>query len=64
MYKDFEALLAKHNTNAYRVAKATGISTATLTEWKKGTYIPKVDKLQKIADHFGIPVTDLIRKEG
>ena len=38
------------------VAKATGIATATLTEWKKGTYTPKVDKLQAIAKYFGVSV--------
>lgn len=57
MYKVFEELLAKNNETAYRVANETGISTVTLTEWKKGTYEPKIDKLMLIADHFGVPVT-------
>lgn len=57
MYKVFEALLEKNNETAYRVARETGISTATLTEWKKGTYEPKIEKLMLIADHFGVPVT-------
>lgn len=57
MYKVFEALLEKNNETAYKVAKETGISTVTLTEWKKGTYEPKIEKLMLIADHFGVPVT-------
>ena len=57
MYKVFEELLAKNNETAYRVSKETGISTATFTEWKNGTYEPKVEKLMLIADHFGVPVT-------
>ncbi len=57
MYKVFEQLLDEKNETAYKVSVATGISTATLTEWKKGTYEPKIDKLMKIADHFGVPVT-------
>lgn len=57
MYKVFEALLEKNNETPYRVSKETGISTATLTEWKKGTYEPKIDKLMLIADHFSVPVT-------
>ena len=57
MYKVFEELLAKNNETAYRVSKETGIATATLTEWKNGTYEPKVEKLMLIADHFGVPVT-------
>jgi len=57
LYKVFEELLAKNNETAYRVSKETGIATATLTEWKNGTYEPKVEKLMLIADHFGVPVT-------
>ena len=57
MYKVFENLMKERNVTAYAVAKNTGIATATLTEWKKGTYSPKIDKLQKIAAYFGVPVT-------
>ena len=60
MYRKFEELLKINNVTAYQVAKATEISTATLTEWKKGTYTPKIDKLKKIADYFGIPVTEFL----
>lgn len=54
MYDIFEKLLKERGVTAYRVAKETGISTATLTQWKNGTSIPKQDKLQKIADYFGV----------
>lgn len=54
MYEIFEKLLLKYGVTAYRVAKETGITTATLTNWKKGKYTPKQDKLQKIADYFGV----------
>ena len=56
MYERFEELLRMHNVTAYKVAKETGVSTATLSCWKKGTYIPKRDKLQKIADYFGVSI--------
>ena len=54
MYEKFEELLKKHNVTAYRVAKETGVTTATLTSWKQGKYTPKLEKLQKIADYFGV----------
>lgn len=57
MYEKFEALLTAHNTKPYRVSKETGISTATLTAWKQGKYVPKPDKLQTIADYFGVPIS-------
>ncbi|KAF5071796.1 helix-turn-helix protein [anaerobic digester metagenome] len=57
MYQKFEILLCEKNVTAYKVAKETGVSSTTLTEWKKGTYVPKLDKLQKIADYFGVSIT-------
>ena len=56
-YKLFEQLLKTHNLKAVDVHRGTGISTTTLTEWKKGKYVPKQDKLQKIADFFNVPLT-------
>lgn len=56
MYKIFEELCRKNGISAYRVSKDTGITTATLTSWKQGKYEPKADKLNKIADYFGVSV--------
>ncbi|MEK3749454.1 helix-turn-helix domain-containing protein [Paenibacillus sp. FSL E2-8871] len=60
MYEKFEDLLNQHGITAYRVAKDTGITTATLTSWKQGKYTPKREKLQKIADYFGVTVNYLM----
>lgn len=56
MYEKFADLLAKTNKTAYQVAKDTGVSTATLSSWKKGEYTPKVDKLKILADYFGVDI--------
>lgn len=55
-YEKFERLLKDNNTTAYRVSKDTGISTATLTSWKKGIYKPKLDKMAVLADYFNVPL--------
>ena len=34
MYEKFETLLKQNNVTPYRVHKETGISTATLSDWK------------------------------
>lgn len=60
MYEILEKLLEEHNMSAYRLSKETGVTTATLTSWKQGKYVPKQDKLQKIADYFGVTVTYLM----
>lgn len=54
MYERFEILLREKGISAYRLAQDTGISTATLTSWKQGKYTPKPEKMQKIADYFGV----------
>ena len=56
MYEKLQVLLDKTNKTAYQVSKETGVSTATLSNWKNGNYIPKADKLKRIADYFGISI--------
>ena len=53
-YQIFEHLLKSNGTTVYRVAKSTGISSTTFTDWKNGRSAPKADKLKRIADHFGV----------
>lgn len=60
MYEIFRKLLNERNVTVYRVSKETGISSATFTEWKNGTYTPKQDKIQKIADYFNVSVDYLL----
>ena len=54
MYEIYQRLLdEKHLKNA-DISRATGISNMTLSDWKHGKTTPKQDKLQKIADYFGV----------
>ena len=54
MYEIFENLLQKYGVTTYKVAKETGISQTTFSNWKSGRSTPKTDALQKIADYFGV----------
>lgn len=63
MYNTFQKLLDQKGVTAYKVAKETGLTTATLTNWKKGRYTPKQDKLQKIAEYFDVTVDYLLTGE-
>lgn len=56
MYEMFQKLLDERGATAYQVSKATGISTGSLTDWKKGRSSPKIENLQKIADYFGVTI--------
>lgn len=63
MYEIFEQLCKKFSVTPYRVCKETGLTTATISNWKAGRYTPKADKLQKIADYFGVTIEYLMTGE-
>ncbi len=49
MYKKFVQLLQKKGVTPYKVAKDTGITQSTLSDWKTGRATPKADKLLILA---------------
>lgn len=53
-YEIFENLCKEKGVTAYRVCKETGLTTATVSNWKAGRYVPKTDKMKVIADYFGV----------
>lgn len=63
MYEIFLKLLEKHHTTAYKVGKATGIGASTFSDWKSGRSNPKKEKLEKIADYFGVSIEYLMTGE-
>lgn len=61
-YDKFEELCKEKGVNPRAVSIATGIAPATLSNWKKGNYTPKTNKLQKICDYFEVPLEYLTGK--
>lgn len=57
MYGQFAKLLERNNVKTSQVAKDTGISNGTFSDWKNGRTQPKADKLKILADYFGVPVS-------
>ena len=62
-YQIFENLLKQHQTTVYRVAKETGISATTFTDWKNGRSMPKADKLKRVADYFDVSLEYMLGLE-
>lgn len=60
MYEIFVRLLEKYGVTAYKVSKSTGIAGSTFSDWKSGRSVPKQEKLQKIADYFGVSIDYLM----
>ena len=63
MYEIFERLCKEKGVTAYRVCKETGLTTATISNWKAGRYTPKQEKMQKIADYFGVSLVYLMTEK-
>lgn len=57
LYEKYEKLIKERGIKTARVAEGTGIKQAMFSAWKKGEYTPKADKIQKIADYLGVPIT-------
>lgn len=62
-YAVFAKLLEGRNITPYRVYKETGVPQSSLSEWKRGNSMPKIDKLIKIAEYFGVSVDYLLTGE-
>lgn len=56
MYEIFAQLLQERGITPYRVAKETGVSQGSLSDWKNGKSTPKYEKMIKIAEFFGVSV--------
>lgn len=56
MYQKFEQLVKARGITTYKVAKDIGLAPTVFSDWKSGKSKPKVDKLKKIADYFGVTI--------
>lgn len=54
MYDIYCKLRDRKGLTDYQVSNATGIPRSTFSDWKAGRYVPKTEKLQKLADYFNV----------
>lgn len=62
----YERYCRLRNSAGYKdsdVAKGSGITKSTFSDWKNGRYVPKQAKLQKIADFLNVDLDYLINGE-
>ena len=61
MYKRYVELRDNKGVTDYKVSLETGIPKSTFSEWKAGRSNPKIEKMKKIADYFGVTVDYFLR---
>lgn len=54
MYQKFKKLCEANDKTEYRVTKDCGIAQSTMSDWRRGLYNPKADKIMKLANYFGV----------
>ena len=52
-YERYVELRDKYHWRDADVARESGIPKSTISEWKRGLYTPKIDKLNKIGEALG-----------
>lgn len=63
MYEHLQELMNSKGMRIADLARATGISYSTFTDWKAGRCVPKYEKTKKIADYFGVSVDYLLSEK-
>jgi transcriptional regulator with XRE-family HTH domain len=53
--------MAKKQKSRKEVSEAIGVSYFTFSDWCNGKKYPRIEKLEALADYFGISVPDLIK---
>ena len=72
MDKDNKNIFATNLNNLMRIerksrkdlSEALGISYFTVTAWVNGTKYPRMDKVEMLANYFGVLKSDLIEEKG
>lgn len=60
MYEIFEKLLKGRGITAYRFCKDTGVSTSTISTWKKKNSKIGMDLAETILNYFGVSIDYLM----
>ena len=64
MYLDYIRLRDQMGMTDADVARATGIGKSTFSDWKSGRSAPKLEKLMKLAEYFGVGLEYFVKKGG
>lgn len=58
--QNLQRYMDKFGKNQKEMAEIVGVSSPTFHDWLKGKKMPRMKNVQKLADYFGITLSDLI----
>lgn len=62
--KNLRLLMAKHSKSQKEVSTAIGVSCPTFSDWCNGKKYPRIEKMELLANYFGVTVSELVGKQG
>lgn len=60
--KNLRRLMAEHNVDRAQMCKDIGVAYTTFSDWYNGTKYPRIDKIEMMANYFGVPKSALIEE--
>ena len=64
MALNIKRFMAMKGVDRNTVCAALGIKYTTLTDWINAKTYPRIDKIEKLANYFGVDKSDLVEPEG
>ena len=61
--KNLKKLMEGKEINQKELAKIIGVSAPTMNDWLQAKKYPRIDKIEKLADYFGVLKSDLIEEK-
>ena len=61
--QNLQRYIAEAGKTQKEIADIIGVSAPTFNEWVSGKKFPRIDKIQRLADYFGILKSDLIEEK-
>ncbi|MCI6003818.1 MAG: helix-turn-helix domain-containing protein [Allisonella histaminiformans] len=60
MAKNIQYYMDKYGKSRQEMCEALGVKYTTFTDWVKGNSYPRIDKIELMANYFGISKADLV----
>ena len=61
--KNLVMYLERSGRSQREMAEIVGVSSSTFNDWTKGRKYPRIDKIEFMANYFGIKKSDLIEEQ-
>lgn len=61
--KNLSHYVAKSGKTQKEIAAVVGVAPSTFNDWTKGKKYPRIDKIEILAEYFGIMKSDLIEEK-